>query len=55
MKKVALGMMLPLAQAIAEEVADNLDTVEVVAVSPLQFGGVDIKKIPANVQTVSSE
>lgn len=60
MKKVALGVlpwfgMLPLAQAIAEEAADNLDTVEVVAVSPLQFGGVDVNKIPANVQTVSSD
>lgn len=60
MKKVALGVlpwfsMLPLAQAIAEEIADNLDTVEVVAVSPLQFGGIDINKIPANVQTVSAE
>lgn len=60
MNKVALGIlpwfsMLPLAEAIAEELAPNLDTVEVVAVSPLQFGGVDVKKIPSNVQTVSAD
>ncbi|CAD6876942.1 TonB-dependent receptor [Methylomonas fluvii] len=60
MKKVALGVlplfsMLPLAEAIAAEVATNLEEVEVVAVTPLQFGGVDINKIPANVQTVSAE
>ncbi|QPK61532.1 TonB-dependent receptor [Methylomonas sp. LL1] len=62
MKKVALGLlpwfaMLPLAEAIAEQVAGDteaLDSVEVVAVSPLQFGGVDANKIPANVQTVSA-
>jgi iron complex outermembrane recepter protein len=47
----------PLADAIAEEAvsSNSLDPVEVVAVSPLQFGGVDINKIPAHVQTVSSE
>lgn len=63
MNKITLALlpwftMLPLAQAIAEQVAsetDALDSVEVVAVSPLQFGGVDINKIPANVQTVSAE
>ena len=60
MKKLAIGVlpwfaMSPLAEAIAEEVAQKLDTVEVVAVSPLQFGGVEINKIPANVQTVSSD
>ena len=63
MNKVALGLlpwfaMLPLAEAIAEQVAAEpqaLEKVEVVAVSPLQVGGVDINKIPANVQTVSAE
>lgn len=60
MKKVALGVlpwfgMLPLAEAIAEEAAGKLDEVEVVAVSPLQFSGIDVNKIPANVQTVSSD
>lgn len=60
MRRVALGMlpwfsMLPLAEAIAEEVAEKLDSVEVVAVSPLQHGGVDINKIPAHVQTVSAD
>ena len=63
MNKVALGLlpwfaMLPLAQAIAEQVAAEpqaLEKVEVVAVSPLQVGGVDINKIPANVQTVTAE
>jgi iron complex outermembrane recepter protein len=63
MNKITLALlpwftMLPLAQAIAEQVASEteaLDSVEVVAVSPLQFGGVDINKIPANVQTVSAE
>ena len=60
MNKVALGIlpwfsMLPLAETIAEELATNLDTVEVVAVSPLQFGGVDVNKIPSNVQTVSAQ
>ena len=62
MNKVVLGLlpwfgMLPLAEAIAVEVSKSeaLDSVEVVAVSPLQSGGVDINKIPANVQTVSAE
>lgn len=63
MNKVALGLlpwfaMLPLAEAIAEQVAAEpqaLEKVEVVAVSPLQVGGVDINKIPANVQTVTAE
>ena len=63
MNKVVLGLlpwfaMLPLAQAIAEQVAAEpqaLEKVEVVAVSPLQVGGVDINKIPANVQTVTAE
>ncbi|WAR45544.1 TonB-dependent receptor [Methylomonas rapida] len=63
MKRLALGLlpwfaMLPLAEAIAEELtsdAEALENVEVVAVSPLQFGGVDINKIPANVQTTTAE
>lgn len=63
MKKVAMGLlpwfaMLPLAEAIAEQVAGDataLDDVEVVAVSPLQFGGIDVNKIPANVQTATAE
>lgn len=63
MNKIALGMLpclalSPLAAAIAEQVSqpvDALDNVEVVAVSPLQFGGVDVNKIPANVQTVSAK
>ncbi|WP_426992802.1 TonB-dependent receptor [Methylomonas sp. CM2] len=61
MKKLALGILpcfglLPMAKAIAEEVAPaNLDSVEVVAVTPLQFGGVDINKIPAHVQTATAE
>ncbi len=60
MNRVALGLlpcfaMLPLAAAIAEEVEPKLDAVEVIAVSPLQVGGVDINKIPANVQTVSAD
>lgn len=63
MNKITLALlpwfaMLPLAQAIAEQVtgeADALESVEVIAVSPLQVGGVDINKIPANVQTVAAE
>lgn len=63
MKKVILGLlpgfvMLPLAEAIAEQLAgtaEPLENVEVVAVSPLQSGGVDINKIPANVQTATAE
>lgn len=64
MNKVARGLLpwfalLPLAEAIAAEVAekkiDTLEKVEVVDVSPLQFGGIDINKIPANVQTASSQ
>ncbi len=60
MKKLAIGVlpwfaMGPLSAAIAEELAPKLDDVEVVAVSPLQFGGVEVNKIPANVQTVSSQ
>lgn len=63
MNKVALGLlpwfaMMPLAEVFAEPVAgadEALDSVEVVAVSPIQFGGVDIKKIPAHVQTVSAD
>lgn len=59
MKKVALGMlpwfsMLPLAEAIAEETT-KLEAIEVIAVTPLQFSGIDINKIPAHVQTVSAE
>ncbi|MCQ8104221.1 TonB-dependent receptor [Methylomonas sp. SURF-2] len=64
MNKVALGLLpwfalQPLAAAIAAEVTDKkaetLEQVEVVDVSPLQFGAIDINKIPANVQTVSAE
>lgn len=60
MKKQALlivpGLaLIPPTQSSAEEKIQNLEQVEVVAVSPLQFGGMDINKIPANVQTVSSE
>ncbi len=63
MKRIALGLlpwfaMLPLSKAIAEQLeahTEALESVEVVAVSPLQFGGVDINKIPANVQTVSAQ
>ncbi len=63
MNKVALGLLpcfalLPLAEAIAEQAAGDataLDNVEVVAVSPLQSGGLEVDKIPANVQTVSAD
>ncbi len=39
----------------AEEKAIDLGVAEVVAVTPLQVGGVDIDKIPAAVQTVSAK
>ncbi|WP_445372950.1 TonB-dependent receptor [Methylomonas sp. HW2-6] len=60
MNKLAVGMLpwfslLPLAEAISAETSDKLDAVEVVAVTPLQFSGIDIRKIPANVQTVSAD
>lgn len=63
MKRLAIGLVpwftvLPLSKAIADELANDaqaLDSVEVVAVTPQKVGGVDIKKIPANVQTVSAE
>ncbi|MGR8929693.1 MAG: TonB-dependent receptor [Gammaproteobacteria bacterium] len=63
MNKVTLGLMswfaiLPLGQAKADQSDSKpqaLEKVEVVAVSPIQFGGVDVNKIPANVQTASSD
>lgn len=60
MKKLAMGVLpwLFLAHtvvAIAESLDENLEAIEVVAVSPLQSGGIDINKIPANVQTVLAE
>jgi len=63
MKKVAMGIlswfvMLPMTEAIGDQrvsETEALDDVEVVAVTPLQFSGVDVDKIPANVQTVTSE
>ncbi|MCQ8182174.1 TonB-dependent receptor [Methylomonas sp. SURF-1] len=60
MNKIAVGMLpwfslLPLAAAVAAETSGKLDAVEVVAVTPLQFGGIDVKKIPAHVQTVSAD
>ncbi|MDD2761189.1 MAG: TonB-dependent receptor, partial [Methylomonas sp.] len=63
MNKVTLGLLpwfaiAPLTDVLAEQSAGDaaaLEDVEVVAVSPLQFGGVDINKIPANVQTVSAD
>ena len=53
MKKVAMGLlpwfvMLPLTKAVAEQIVSEqeaLEDVEVVAVTPLQFGGVDVNKI----------
>lgn len=47
-------VMLPLTKVLAEDAVSGLGTVEVVAVSPLQSGGVEINKIPAPVQTVSA-
>lgn len=44
-----------LATAVAEDKVSDLEVVEVVAVSPLQFGGVEVDKIPAHVQTVTAE
>ncbi|OAI29050.1 TonB-dependent receptor [Methylomonas koyamae] len=60
MNKIAVGVLpwfslLPLAAAIAAETSGKLDAVEVVAVTPLQFGGIDVNKIPAHVQTVSAD
>lgn len=63
MNKLVLGLlpwvsMLPVAEVLAESTNNDTDTlgeVEVVAVSPLQSGGVDVNKIPAHVQTVSAE
>lgn len=60
MKRVAMGilpglMMIFAEASFAESSDQNLEAIEVVAVSPLQSGGIDINKIPANVQTVSAE
>ena len=61
MKKVVRGL-LPLATLLilTEVYAEDkpvveLDTMEVISVSPMQAGGISIDKIPANVQTVSAE
>ncbi|MGY6276631.1 TonB-dependent receptor [Methylomonas sp. MgM2] len=63
MRTIAAGLLpwfvlLPLTKAVAEQRAGEtvaLDDVTVVAVSPLQFGAMDVNKIPANVQTLTSE
>ncbi|OAI13738.1 energy transducer TonB [Methylomonas koyamae] len=60
MNKIAVGMLpwfslVPLTAAVAAETSGKLDAVEVVAVTPLQFGGIDVNKIPAHVQTVSAD
>jgi iron complex outermembrane recepter protein len=51
-----LFSLVPIATVLAQEQQPlNLETMEVIAVTPLQGSGVAIDKIPVNVQTVSSE
>jgi len=63
MKTLLFGMLpwlaaLPLAaQALEkpERGAEVLDDIEVVAVSPIQSGGVNVNKVPAHLQTATAE
>lgn len=57
-QRVAFGLilMLPLSLMADDQPASvNLETIDVIGVSPLQGGGLDINKIPTNVQTVSAQ
>lgn len=60
MKKITFGIiglysLCPILPAMAHEQPLELDTVEVIGVTPLQGSGVEKDKIPANVQTVNAE
>ncbi|MGR9074468.1 MAG: TonB-dependent receptor plug domain-containing protein, partial [Gammaproteobacteria bacterium] len=58
MKKLSILVLMlsaPPCALSAEEEPLELETVEVIAVTPLQGGGVPLDKIPKNVQTATAE